>query len=122
MEEVTARAGSYQDYADGKLCRKLKYFCKSKSQQRHYGKLCDTADDHIFWTAEYNLEVVWLQGKSHTEHYDSKQGVDVAGLDEANRVRCKECKCGNCDYDHCHVLADKVCDFLSVFPFWFPPS
>ena len=78
-------AGAYQDDADGQLRAQAEHLGKGKGQKRHDGKLRAAADDDVLGAAEHDLEVMGLQRQAHAEHYDSQQGINVAGLQEADR-------------------------------------
>ena len=53
----------------------------------------------------------WLVGSSRIKK--------LACFNKTYGIWRKKCKCCNCDYDSCHVLADKVCDFFQCFHFGF---
>ena len=110
-----AGAGAHKDDADGKLGGQVEQLGQRPCKEGHQGELCNAADDHVLRAAEYNLEILRFQGKTHAEHDDAQQGVDPCGLYHAEGAGKEQGQRCHHNDDGSHILAYKIAYFFQCF-------
>ena len=97
--------GSHKDHTRKQSIIQPKQFSQSKRQERHDGKLRDTADQNIPRPGKDKLKIGQVQCQSHAEHDNHQQIIDPAGLNPQARFRDKERNSRHDKNEDSHVIS-----------------